>query len=377
MSFSAADHQYMARALQLARRGLYTTDPNPRVGCVLVRDGAVVGEGFHVRAGTPHAERHALAQAGERARDATAYVTLEPCSHTGRTGPCADALIDAGVTRVVTAMQDPNPLVAGQGLQRLADAGIATAAGLLEAEARDLNPGFVSRMTRQRPYIRIKIAASVDGRTAMANGESQWITGPAAREDVQRLRARSSAVITGVGTVLADRPSYTVRTGQWRLAEYRQHAGGDDWVRQPLRVILDRTLRTPPDVPVVSALGHCLLVAGEEHPGRQNALESAGAEVMHLPASGSGIDLQQLLIELNRRECNEVLVECGATLAGAFVREGLFDEILVYMAPALLGSSARPLLGLPQLASMSEKVALKWQDVRHVGDDLRLTLVPA
>lgn len=377
MSFSAADHQYMARALQLARRGLYTTDPNPRVGCVLVRDGAVVGEGFHVRAGTPHAERHALAQAGERARDATAYVTLEPCSHTGRTGPCADALIDAGVTRVVAAMEDPNPLVAGQGLQRLADAGIATAAGLLEAEARDLNPGFVSRMTRQRPYIRIKIAASVDGRTAMANGESQWITGPAAREDVQRLRARSSAVITGVGTVLADRPSYTVRTGQWRLAEYRQHAGGDDWVRQPLRVILDRTLRTPPDVPVVSALGHCLLVAGEQHPGRQNALESAGAEVMHLPASGSGIDLQQLLIELNRRECNEVLVECGATLAGAFVREGLFDEILVYMAPALLGSSARPLLGLPQLASMSEKVALKWQDVRHVGDDLRLTLVPA
>ena len=222
MSFSAADHQYMARALQLARRGLYTTDPNPRVGCVLVRDGAVVGEGFHARAGTPHAERHALAQAGERARGATAYVTLEPCSHTGRTGPCADALIDAGVTRVVAAMEDPNPLVAGQGLQRLADAGIATAVGLLEAEARALNPGFVSRMTRQRPYIRIKIAASVDGRTAMANGESQWITGPAAREDVQRLRARSSAVITGVGTVLADRPSYTVRPRQWRLAEYRQ-----------------------------------------------------------------------------------------------------------------------------------------------------------
>lgn len=377
MSFSAADHQYMARALQLARRGLYTTDPNPRVGCVLVRDGSVVGEGFHARAGTPHAERHALAQAGERARGATAYVTLEPCSHTGRTGPCADALIDAGVTRVVAAMEDPNPLVAGQGLQRLADAGIATAVGLLEAEARALNPGFVSRMTRQRPYIRIKIAASVDGRTAMANGESQWITGPAAREDVQRLRARSSAVITGVGTVLADRPSYTVRPRQWRLAEYRQHAADDDWVRQPLRVILDRTLRTPPDVPVVSALGHCLLVAGEQHPGRQNALESAGAEVMLLPASGSGIDLQQLLIELNRRECNEVLVECGATLAGAFVREGLFDEILVYMAPTLLGSSARPLLGLPQLASMSEKVALKWQDVRHVGDDLRLTLVSA
>lgn len=375
--FTELDRQMMARALQLARRALYTTDPNPRVGCVLVRDGEIVGEGFHVRAGEPHAERHALAAAGDKARGATAYVTLEPCSHTGRTGPCADALVTAGVSRVVAAMQDPNPQVAGQGLTRLAEAGIETASGLLEAEALALNPGFVSRMTRQRPFIRIKIAASVDGRTAMASGESQWITGPAAREDVQRLRARSSAVITGVGTVLADRPSYTVRANQWRLADYRDGAGEGGWVRQPLRVILDRTLRTPPNVPVVSAPGHCLLVAGERHDGRQNALESAGAEVIHLPASGSGIDLQQLLKELNRRECNEVLVECGATLAGAFVREGLFDELVVYMAPALLGSSARPLLGLPQLASMSEKVTLKWQDVRQVGDDLRLTLIPA
>ena len=375
--FTRLDYQYMARALQLAEQGLYTTDPNPRVGCVLVRDGEIVGEGFHARAGEPHAERHALVAAGDRARGATAYVTLEPCSHTGRTGPCADALVAAGVARVVAAMEDPNPQVAGNGMQTLAAAGIETASGLLEADARALNPGFISRMTRQRPYLRIKIAASVDGRTAMASGESQWITGPAAREDVQRLRARSSAVITGVGTVLADRPSYTVRPEQWVLTDYQQHSGGSDRVRQPLRVILDRTLQTPPDVPVVSAPGHCLLVAGEQHPGRQNALESAGAEVMLLPASGSGIDLQQLLIELNRRECNEVLVECGATLAGAFVREGLFDELIVFMAPALLGSSARPLLGLPQLASMSEKVALKWQDVRQIGDDLRLTLVPA
>ncbi|MZR63483.1 bifunctional diaminohydroxyphosphoribosylaminopyrimidine deaminase/5-amino-6-(5-phosphoribosylamino)uracil reductase RibD [Alcanivorax sp. DP30] len=375
--FSDFDRQTMARALQLARRALYTTDPNPRVGCVLVRDGRIVGEGFHVRAGEPHAERNALAAAGGNARGATAYVTLEPCSHTGRTGPCADALLDAGVARVVAAMEDPNPQVAGQGLKRLAEAGIETASGLLEDEARALNPGFISRMTRQRPFIRIKIAASVDGRTAMASGESQWITGPAAREDVQRMRARSSAVITGVGTVMADRPSYTVRPDQWLLSEYQAEAGGSDWVRQPLRVILDRTLRTPPSVPVVSAPGHCLLVAGERHDGRQNALESAGAEVIHLPASGSGIDLLQLLKELNRRECNEVLVECGATLAGAFVREGLFDELVVYMAPALLGSSARPLLGLPQLASMSEKVSLKWQDVRMVGGDLRLTLTPA
>jgi diaminohydroxyphosphoribosylaminopyrimidine deaminase/5-amino-6-(5-phosphoribosylamino)uracil reductase len=365
--FTRLDHQYMARALQLAEQGLYTTDPNPRVGCVLVRDGEIVGEGFHARAGEPHAERHAMAEAGDRAHGATAYVTLEPCSHTGRTGPCADALVAAGVARVVVAMEDPNPQVAGNGMQTLAAAGIETASGLLEADARALNPGFISRMTRQRPYLRIKIAASVDGRTAMASGESQWITGPAAREDVQRLRARSSAVITGVGTVLADRPSYTVRPQQWALTDYQQHSGGSDRVRQPLRVILDRTLQTPPGVPVVSAPGHCLLVAGEQHPGRQNALESAGAEVMLLPASGSGIDLQQLLIELNRRECNEVLVECGATLAGAFVREGLFDELIVYMAPALLGSSARPLLGLPQLASMSEKVSLQWQDVRQVG----------
>lgn len=374
--FTRLDTQYMARALQLAEQGLYTTDPNPRVGCVLVRDGEIVGEGFHARAGEPHAERHALAAAGDRARGATAYVTLEPCSHTGRTGPCADALVAAEVARVIAAMEDPNPQVAGNGMARLAAAGIETATGLLETEARALNPGFISRMTRQRPYIRIKIAASVDGRTAMASGESQWITGPAAREDVQRLRARSSAVITGVGTVLADRPSYTVRPDQWERADYHRQTDSQ-WVRQPLRVILDRTLQTPPDVPVVSAPGHCLLVAGEQHPGRQNALESAGAEVMLLPASGSGIDLQQLLIELNRRECNEVLVECGATLAGAFVREGLFDELIVYMAPALLGSSARPLLGLPQLASMSEKVSLKWQDVRRIGDDLRLTLVPA
>ena len=375
--FTRLDHQYMARALQLAEQGLYTPDPSPRVGCVLVRDGEIVGEGFHARAGEPHAERHAMAEAGDRAHGATAYVTLEPCSHTGRTGPCADALVAAGVARVVVAMEDPNPQVAGNGMQTLAAAGIETASGLLEADARALNPGFISRMTRQRPYLRIKIAASVDGRTAMASGESQWITGPAAREDVQRLRARSSAVITGVGTVLADRPSYTVRPQQWALTDYQQHSGGSDRVRQPLRVILDRTLQTPPGVPVVSAPGHCLLVAGEQHPGRQNALESAGAEVMLLPASGSGIDLQQLLIELNRRECNEVLVECGATLAGAFVREGLFDELIVYMAPALLGSSARPLLGLPQLASMSEKVSLQWQDVRQVGNDLRLTLVPA
>ncbi|ASK35397.1 riboflavin biosynthesis protein RibD [Alcanivorax sp. N3-2A] len=367
----AFDQHCMIRAVQLARRGLYTTDPNPRVGCVIAKHGQIIAEGFHARAGEPHAERHALAAAGEQAHGATAYVTLEPCSHTGRTGPCAAALIQAGVARVVAAMEDPNPQVAGNGFRALREAGIAVEIGLQENDARALNPGFIRRMRGERPYIRIKAAASLDGRTAMASGESQWITGPAAREDVQRLRARSSAIITGIGTVLADRPSYTVRPAQWTLADY-----GSDTVRQPLRVILDRRLRTPADAPVVTAEGRCLIVGGQAHPGRESALQAAGAEVMHRPASESGGDLQALLAELARRECNEILVECGATLAGAFVREGLFDELIVYLAPTLLGSDARGLFALP-FARMVERVPLQWRDVRRVGDDLRVTLIPA
>jgi diaminohydroxyphosphoribosylaminopyrimidine deaminase/5-amino-6-(5-phosphoribosylamino)uracil reductase len=386
--FSDFDHQCMARALELARRALYTTDPNPRVGCVLAHDGLIVAEGFHARAGDPHAERHALATAGEHARGATAYVTLEPCSHTGRTGPCADALIEAGVARVVAAMEDPNPQVAGTGLQRLRDAGIQVDTGLQEADARALNPGFVLRMSQGRPLIRIKAAASLDGRTAMASGESQWITGPEAREDVQRLRARSSAIVTGIGTVLADRPSYTVRPEQWRHGEY-----ADGPVRAPLRVILDPALRTPVDSPVVTADGPCL-IAHADDPGaapeeRRRALEHAGAELLALPraraasdpaepgaaapAERRGLDLHALTAELARRECNEVLVECGATLAGAFVREALFDELIVYLAPTLLGADARGLLDLP-FDRMDQQIRLQWSDLRRVGDDLRLTL---
>ncbi len=386
--FSDFDHQCMARALELARRALYTTDPNPRVGCVLAHDGLIIAEGFHARAGEPHAERNALATAGEHARGATAYVTLEPCSHTGRTGPCADALIDAGVARVVAAMQDPNPQVAGSGLQRLRDAGIQVDTGLQEADARALNPGFVLRMSQGRPLIRIKAAASLDGRTAMASGESQWITGPEAREDVQRLRARSSAIVTGIGTVLADRPSYTVRPEQWRHGEY-----ADGPVRAPLRVILDPALRTPVDSPVVTADGPCL-IAHADQPGaapddRRRALEHAGAELLALPraraasdsaepaatarAEQRGLDLHAVIAELTRRECNEVLVECGATLAGAFVREALFDELIVYLAPTLLGADARGLLDLP-FERMDQQVRLQWRDLRRVGDDLRLTL---
>ena len=386
--FSDFDHECMARALELARRALYTTDPNPRVGCVLADDGLIIAEGFHARAGDPHAERNALATAGEHARGATAYVTLEPCSHTGRTGPCADALIDAGVARVVAAMEDPNPRVAGSGLQRLRDAGIQVDTGLQEADARALNPGFVLRMSQGRPLIRIKAAASLDGRTAMASGESQWITGPEAREDVQRLRARSSAIVTGIGTVLADRPSYTVRPEQWRHGEY-----ADGPVRAPLRVILDPALRTPVDSPVVTADGPCL-IAHADDPGaapeeRRRALEHAGAELLALPraraasdpaepgaaarAERRGLDLHALIAELTRRECNEVLVECGATLAGAFVREALFDELIVYLAPTLLGADARGLLDLP-FDRMDQQIRLQWSDLRRVGDDLRLTL---
>ena len=386
--FSDFDHECMARALELARRALYTTDPNPRVGCVLAHDGLIIAEGFHARAGDPHAERNALATAGEHARGATAYVTLEPCSHTGRTGPCADALIEAGVARVVAAMEDPNPQVAGTGLQRLRDAGIQVDTGLQEADARALNPGFVLRMSQGRPLIRIKAAASLDGRTAMASGESQWITGPEAREDVQRLRARSSAIVTGIGTVLADRPSYTVRPEQWRHGEY-----ADGPVRAPLRVSLDPALRTPVDSPVVTADGPCL-IAHADDPGaapddRRRALEHAGAELLALPraraasdpaepgaaapAERRGLDLHALTAELARRECNEVLVECGATLAGAFVREALFDELIVYLAPTLLGADARGLLDLP-FDRMDQQIRLQWSDLRRVGDDLRLTL---
>ena len=352
--FSDFDHECMARALELARRALYTTDPNPRVGCVLAHDGLIIAEGFHARAGDPHAERNALATAGEHARGATAYVTLEPCSHTGRTGPCADALIEAGVARVVAAMEDPNPQVAGTGLQRLRDAGIQVDTGLQEADARALNPGFVLRMSQGRPLIRIKAAASLDGRTAMASGESQWITGPEAREDVQRLRARSSAIVTGIGTVLADRPSYTVRPEQWRHGEY-----ADGPVRAPLRVILD---------PALEHAGAELLALPRARAASDPAEPGAAA-----PAERRGLDLHALTAELARRECNEVLVECGATLAGAFVREALFDELIVYLAPTLLGADARGLLDLP-FDRMDQQIRLQWSDLRRVGDDLRLTL---
>lgn len=369
---SGDDLRQMARALQLARRGRYTTQPNPRVGCVLLRDGVVVGEGWHERAGTPHAEVHALRAAGARARGATAYVTLEPCSHHGRTPPCADALIAAQVARVVVAMTDPNPLVAGQGLAKLRNAGIAVEVGVLEAEAQALNEGFVRRMTTGRPLVRLKLAQSLDGRTAMRSGESQWITGPAARRDVQRLRAQSGAVITGVETVLADDPALTVRVADWT-----------DWPAdlapvQPLRVVLDSRLRTPTTARLFATGGPVVIATVAEsvdaQPDAVAALRVAGAEVWALPADAAGrVDLAALLERLGQAQVNEALVETGPTLAGAFVAQGLVDELVLYQAPTLLGSDARPLLDLP-LMRMAEQRRLRVIEQRQVGDDVKLVL---
>ncbi len=361
----------MARALRLARRGLYTTDPNPRVGCVLVRDGEVVGEGWHRRAGEPHAERIALAAAGERARGATAYVTLEPCCHHGRTPPCADALIEAGVARVVAAMADPNPLVAGEGLARLCDAGIAVESGLLESEARALNPGFVKRMEHGLPWCRCKLAASLDARTAMASGESRWISSDASRRDVQRLRARSSAIVTGVETLLADDPSLNVRLS---AADLPGMEPGDS-IRQPLRVVLDSRLRTPAtarmlNLPSETRIAH--LPAPDLQ--RLAALHSAGARLMELPAEGGRIDLVALLLRLAAEGINEVLFETGPTLAGAALAAGLVDELILYLAPHLMGDGARGLFKLPGLERMDQRIPLHIEDLRRIGPDLRLTL---
>jgi len=371
-TFTADDHRWMARALQLARQGLYTTDPNPRVGCVIVRNGVLVGEGAHLKAGEPHAEVHALRMAAEQARGATAYVTLEPCSHHGKTPPCAEALVAAGVGRVVCAMQDPNPLVAGRGLTRLQAAGIETGHGLMAAEARALNPGFICRMEQQRPYTRLKLASSLDGRTAMQSGESQWITGAAARADVQRLRARSSAVVTGVDTVLIDNASLTVRAAQLGLPEEPARLAA---ARQPLRVVVDSRLRLPASTAMLSLPGSTLVAtARPDNEPAAIALSAAGAQVVSLPGDDGRVDLPALMSWLAQHaQCNEVLIECGAILAGSALRAGLVDELVLYMAPTLLGSSARPLFNLP-LEQMAQQYRLQLTDTRQLGEDLRLTL---
>ena len=361
MNFTAVDHGMMARALQLAERALWTTSPNPRVGCVLVRDGEIVGEGWHQRAGEPHAEVHALRAAGDRARGATAYVTLEPCSHYGRTPPCAEALIAAGVSRVVAAMTDPNPLVAGQGLAMLAAAGIETASGLLEQDARELNIGFVSRMTRGRPWLRLKVAASLDGKTALNNGASQWITGPDARRDGHAWRARACAILTGIGTVRDDDPQLSVR----------------DVVttRQPLRVVVDSRLDTPLSARILQG-GPILIAAAVDNPEKAALLRSTGAEVLVLPNAHGKVELGDLLVELARRGINEVHAEAGFKLNGSLLREGLVDEFLLYFAPCLIGHGAAGLFNLPELSNLAGKTQLQIRDVRQVGADIRVLARP-
>ncbi|MGB0721935.1 MAG: bifunctional diaminohydroxyphosphoribosylaminopyrimidine deaminase/5-amino-6-(5-phosphoribosylamino)uracil reductase RibD [Gammaproteobacteria bacterium] len=357
------DRRHMARALRLARHGLHSTDPNPRVGCVIVRDGEVVGEGWHERAGEPHAEVHALAMAGERARGATAYVTLEPCSHYGRTPPCASALVGAGVGRVVAAMEDPNPQVSGRGLSMLRDAGVETACGVLEDEARALNPGFISRMARGRPWVRVKSAISLDGRTAMATGESKWISSDASRRDVQLWRARSSAILTGMGTVLADDPSLNVRLDASEL--------GVRAVRDPVRVVVDGAGRMPATARMLTLAGATWVAA----PAGRNP--PPGAEHLVVPLEGSHVNLEALMGVLADRGINEVLVEAGPGLGGALLALGLIDEMIVYLAPHLMGDGARGLFSLPDLERMEQRIALEIVDIRRVGPDLRMIARPA
>lgn len=354
---------FMARAIELAKRGQYTTAPNPQVGCVIVKDNTIVGEGWHKKAGQGHAEVNALADAGDQAEGASCYVTLEPCSHHGRTAPCADALIAAKVKQVIVAMTDPNPLVAGKGIQKLQAAGIDVIVNVLTEQAEQLNRGFCQRMRTNRPYIQSKIAMSVDGRTAMASGESQWITGPEARQDVQKLRAQSSAILTGVGTVLSDNPSLTVRPeGDWYPADFD--------VRQPLRVILDSQFKTPSDAKLMQDQHPRLVVTALPVEAEMDS------DVISLANSEGQVDLTALMGELSARQINTVMVEAGAKLNGALLQLGLIDEIIIYMAPKLMGDGARGLFHLPELTKMDQVVDLTISDIRAVGNDWRITLTP-
>ncbi|MDH3788561.1 MAG: bifunctional diaminohydroxyphosphoribosylaminopyrimidine deaminase/5-amino-6-(5-phosphoribosylamino)uracil reductase RibD [Xanthomonadales bacterium] len=351
----------MARAFRLARRGLYTTDPNPRVGCVIADSEHVIGSGWHRLAGGPHAEIEALQQAGPAARGNTAYITLEPCSHHGRTAPCTQALLAAGISRVVIAGSDPNPQVNGKGLSRLTDAGVTVEHGLMAQEAESLNPGFLMRMRSGRPWVRIKIAISLDGRTALQSGESQWISSEASRRDVQRWRARSSAILTGIGTVLADNPAMNARL--------------DREVLQPVRIIADSRWRTPPDCRMLTTEGD-VVIAGSEDVPIPPALAASRARCLPLPVSEEGIELAALLAELSQMEINEVQVEAGSRLAGALLKTQLADELLIYQAPVLLGSGGAGPFEFGPLESMTERTHLKILETLHMGSDLRIRLQP-
>ena len=364
------DAHWMQHALMLAEKGRYSTRPNPAVGCVIVKDGHRVGEGWHPKAGEPHAEVFALRQAGELARGATAYVTLEPCSHFGKTPPCADALVAAGVSRVVLAMQDPNPKVSGRGIVRLQSAGIEVVNNLMADQASVLNQGFIKFMQTQKPFVRLKLASSVDGRTAMASGESLWITGDAARQEVHKLRARHGAIITGIGTVLADDPSMNVRLPDAMLADM----GLDQALCHPIRVVLDPNLSMPLEAKMLSLPGRTLLMTApqtvENSTSLVEALLAKGIEIVAVQAQEDRLDLESVLDYLAKEEqVYDVMIESGASVAGAFVEAGLVDELHWFVAPHLMGHKGKPLLVLPQIDSMAERISLKPQSVSQVGDD--------
>lgn len=359
--FTASDHVWMARALKLAKQGLYSTMPNPRVGCVIVKDGIVIGEGAHLKAGEPHAEVFALRQAGEQARGAAAYVTLEPCSHTGRTPPCAEALVKAGVAKVIAAMVDPNPLVAGNGLAYLQAQHIEVASGLMQAQAQALNAGFIARMSRKAPYVRCKIASSLDGRIALNNGHSQWITSEASRLDVQHWRAQSCAILTGIGTVLSDDPAMTVRSLNVE--------------RQPLRVIVDSQLRISPQAKILQG-GNTLIAFAQPDDNKASLLLATGAELLCIPNQDNKVCLKTLLSHLAHMQINEVLVEGGEGLNGALLALSLIDELLIYYAPKLMGSAAKSLFDMPAFTHMNQAIGLDVLELRQIGCDIRLRANP-
>lgn len=370
--FSKTDHQMMARAIQLAKRGQYTTTPNPNVGCVISdNQGVILGEGWHIKAGTPHAEVHALKQAGALAKGATAYVTLEPCSHFGRTPPCAEALIESGVTRVVAAMVDPNPMVSGNGLAKLQAAGIQAEQGLLQTEAEQLNRGFIKRMRTGKPWVTVKLASSLDGKTALQNGLSQWITGPLARQDVQKHRARSCAILSGSGTVIADNPMLNVRYSELNLED---DVLAQNDLRQPLRVLLDGRNQLPPSLHCLQAIennlaGDVLLVNGRpsEHQFSQHVSQ------WQAPFNGNKLDLDKVLAKLGEMQLNHIWVEAGAKLAGALLQNKLIDELILYQAPKLIGGAGQNLFDNMPIEAMEKVIDLTWSDIRQVGDDLKMT----
>ncbi|MGK0271001.1 MAG: diaminohydroxyphosphoribosylaminopyrimidine deaminase [Cocleimonas sp.] len=375
MNSQATDQNYMARAIQLAKKGHFTTHPNPRVGCVIVKNNQIIGEGYHLVAGQPHAEVNALSSVkstnASLIENATAYVTLEPCSHIGKTPPCADALVNSGVKRVVVAMLDPNPQVSGRGVKKLLDANIDVSVGILEEQSRVLNPGFIKRMEKNRPFIRIKMAMSLDGKTAMSSGESQWITGSEARQDVQRLRAQSDAILTGTGTVIDDNPSLNVRLKPIDLGFEEDQF---ESCRQPLRVVLDSYLRIQSSAKMLSLPGDTLIYTCNGDNDKIQELSQSGAEVKVLTTSH--ISLHDVVSDLAAREINEVHVEAGATLCGALLSEQLVDEIIIYMAPTILGGDAKSLFNLPALQLIKDKVGLDIKDIRAIGKDWRITAIP-